>query len=62
MDYLHMLGIGCTDNTQTIVRSELLTVGINISLRRSVKKSRFPKMPDNAPIMLLSCAILKIDY
>ncbi len=55
-----MLGKGCNDNTQPIVRSELLTVGINISLRRSVKKSRLPNMPDNAPMMLVSCAIKKL--
>ncbi len=41
------------------VVSELLTAGSKTSLKRSVKISRLPNMPDNALIMLLSCAIKK---
>ena len=48
-------------NKEAVV-SELFTAGSKTLLKRSEKISRFPNMPDNAPIMLLSCAIKKIDY
>ena len=48
-------------NKEAVV-SELFTAGSKTLLKRSEKISRLPNMPDNAPIMLLSCAIKKIDY